>query len=122
LTKGKDAAQKQGELLTEKTLALDPFRTEKRSRINREEAESIAISALTHLSETPELMQRFLALSGIEASSIRQAAAEPHFFAGVLKFFLAHEPTLMVFCEARNLDPATVAQAVGQLPGGQDNG
>jgi hypothetical protein len=122
LTKGKDGAQKQGEFLTERALTLDPFRTEKRSKINREEAESIAISALTFLSETPELMQRFLALSGIEASGIRQAAAEPHFFAGVLKFFLAHEPTLMAFCEARSLDPATVAQAVQQLPGGQDSG
>ncbi len=65
-------------------------------------------------------MQRFLSLSGIEASSIREAASEPHFFAGVLKFFLAHEPTLIGLCAAQNLDPQDVARAVKVLPGGQD--
>jgi hypothetical protein len=101
---------------------LDPFGQEKRSKINPEEAESIAISALTFLSETPELMQRFLALSGIEASGIREAAAEPHFFAGVLKFFLAHEPTLLAFCEAQGIEPQSVSEALMQLPGGRDHG
>jgi hypothetical protein len=88
--------------------------------MSREEAEAVAISALTYLSETPDLMQRFLALSGIEASGIRQAAAEPHFFAGVLKFFLAHEPTLMTFCAARDMGPQIVSAALAQLPGGTD--
>lgn len=100
---------------------MDPFGAQKRGKINREEAEAVAISALTYLSETPELMQRFLALSGIEASGIRHAAAEPHFFAGVLKFFLAHEPTLLAFCEARVIEPQSVSEAMMQLPGGQDH-
>jgi hypothetical protein len=121
LTKGKDDAQNPTELSTGKAKVLDPFGEGKRSKITKEEAESIAISALTYLSETPELMQRFLALSGIEASGIREAAAEPHFFAGVLKFFLAHEPTLMAFCEARGIEPQSVSNALTQLPGGQDN-
>jgi Protein of unknown function (DUF3572) len=97
---------------------LDPFGAQKRGKISREEAEAIAVSALTYLSETPELMQRFLALTGIEASGIRQAAAEPHFFAGVLKFFLAHEPTLLAFCTARGVEPQAVSAALGGLPGG----
>jgi Protein of unknown function (DUF3572) len=91
-----------------------------RLRMSREHAEEIAVSALSYLSETPELMQRFLALSGIEASGIRQAAAEPHFFAGVLKFFLAHEPTLMAFCAAREIEPQSVVTALAGLPGGVD--
>jgi hypothetical protein len=99
---------------------LDPFGTQKRSSLTPEQAEELAISALSYLSETPDLMQRFLSLSGIEASSIRQAAAEPHFLAGVLKFFLAHEPTLMAFCAAQSLDPRDVANAARQMPGGQD--
>jgi Protein of unknown function (DUF3572) len=99
---------------------LDPFGSHKRAKVNREEAEAIAICALTYLSETPELMQRFLALSGIEASGIREAASEPHFFAGVLKFFLAHEPTLMAFCAARELEPQTVSAAMAELPGGKE--
>lgn len=89
--------------------------------MSREDAEAVAISALTFLSETPDLMQRFLALSGIEASGIREAAAEPHFFAGVLKFFLAHEPTLIAFCSAMNVEPQTVGMALAELPGGRDD-
>jgi hypothetical protein len=99
---------------------LDPFGTQKHTKMSREDAEAVAISALTYLSETPDLMQRFLALSGIEASTIREAAAEPHFFAGVLKFFLAHEPTLMALCAAREMEPQTVSAALEQLPGGAD--
>lgn len=97
---------------------MDPFGPQKRTKMSREDAEAVAISTLTYLSETPDLMQRFLALSGIEASAIREAAAEPHFFAGVLKFFLAHEPTLMAFCAAREMEPRMVSGALAQLPGG----
>ena len=83
-------------------------------------AQSLAIDALAYLSNTPDLMQRFLALSGIEAAHIREAAREPHFFAGVLKFFLAHEPTLLQFCEAADIPPQSVQAAFAALPGGRD--
>jgi Protein of unknown function (DUF3572) len=83
-------------------------------------AEAVAISALAYLSTTPDLMQRFLALTGIEASQIRAAASEPHFFAGVLKFFLAHEPSLLAFCEATDTPPQSVQAALAALPGGSD--
>jgi hypothetical protein len=89
-------------------------------KLNVETAEALAISALAYLSNTPDLMQRFLALSGIEASQIRAAAREPLFFAGVLKFFLAHEPTLMAFCEATETPPKSVQDALAALPGGRD--
>lgn len=85
-----------------------------------EAAQTLAISALTYLSGTPDLMQRFLALSGIEASQIRQAAQEPHFFAGVLKFFTAHEPTLLAYCEATDTPPQSFQAALNALPGGID--
>ena len=68
-------------------------------KMTEDAAQSLAIVALAYLSQTPDLMQRFLALTGIEASQIREAAREPHFFAGVLKFFAAHEPTLSHFAK-----------------------
>ena len=83
-------------------------------------AQAVAIDALGYLSNTPDLMQRFLALSGIEAAQIREAAREPHFFAGVLKFFLAHEPDLLAFCEAAGTPPQSVQAALAALPGGRD--
>jgi hypothetical protein len=66
-------------------------------------------------------MGRFLALTGIEADGIRQAAAQPGFLAGVLHFIAAHEPTLMAFSEAESIPPGDVLKAMRALPLGSDD-
>jgi hypothetical protein len=87
----------------------------------REEAEALAVNALAFVASDPELLPRFLAITGIEAGSIRQAAREPGFLAGVLQFLLAHEPTLMRFAEETGTPPAAVGKALRALPSGDDN-
>jgi hypothetical protein len=87
----------------------------------REEAEALAVNALAFVASDPELLPRFLASTGIEAGSIRQAAREPGFLAGVLQFILAHEPTLMRFCEETGTPPAAVGKALKALPTGDDD-
>lgn len=87
----------------------------------REAAEAIAIQALGFIAADPELLPRFLAITGIEASAIRQAAGEPGFLAGVLQFVLAHEPTLMGFSQAVGIAPAEVGKALRSLPTGDDS-
>jgi hypothetical protein len=87
----------------------------------REEAEAVAISALGFVASDPELLPRFLAITGIEAGSIREAAREPGFLAGVLQFLLAHEPTLLRFAEETGTPPASVGKALRALPTGGDN-
>jgi hypothetical protein len=84
-------------------------------------AEALAIQALGFVANDPELLPRFLAITGIEAHSIRQAAGEPGFLAGVLQFILAHEPTLMQFCESTGIAPGAVAKALRSLPLGDDS-
>lgn len=73
--------------------------------------QDIAISVLTWLAGEPDLLGRFLALSGLEASGLRQAAQEPGFMAGVLNFLMGHEPTLMQFCQATGTEPEHVSRA-----------
>ena len=87
--------------------------------MSQADAEVIAIEALGWLAQDKDLMPRFLALTGIEATSIRQAAREPGFLAGVLQFFLAHEPTLLRYCEDAGRDPSSIENALTYLPGGQ---
>src|SRR5262245_55822601 len=58
----------------------------KASGRSREAAESLAIQALNFLATEPARLSRFLALSGLEAQSIRTAAAESGFLAGVLTY------------------------------------
>lgn len=85
-----------------------------------EEAEAIAISALGFVASDPELLPRFLALTGIEARSIRVVAKEPGFLAGVLQFIAAHEPTLIRFSHATGTPPGAILSAQRALPQGSD--
>jgi hypothetical protein len=71
----------------------------------RENAEALAIQALGFVAADPELLPRFLAITGIEAHAIRQAARETGFLAGVLQFIVAHEPTLLRFSEETGIPP-----------------
>ena len=90
------------------------------NRQDRENAEALAIRALGFVAADPELLPRFLAITGIEAGSIRQAAREPGFLAGVLHFIAAHEPSLMRFSEESGIPPQQVSAALRALPFGDD--
>ena len=87
----------------------------------RENAEALAIQALGFVAADPELLPRFLAISGIDAQAIRQAAREPGFLAGVLQFIVAHEPTLLRFSEASGIPPQQVTAALRALPFGDES-
>lgn len=86
---------------------------------NREEAEELAVAALLFIADDPELMPRFLNITGINVADIRQAAASKGFLAGVLQFIMAHEPTLMAFSAKSGYLPQSVGEAVNFLPGGE---
>ncbi|MEZ5811525.1 MAG: DUF3572 domain-containing protein [Rhizobiaceae bacterium] len=88
----------------------------KNTAIDQETAEALAVNALGFIASSEALLPRFLQLTGIEASAIREAAAEPGFLAGVLQFIAAHEPTLIAFCEATGAEPQSVGMALRALP------
>jgi hypothetical protein len=83
----------------------------------REQAEALAIAALSFLAEEPERLGAFLALSGIGPESIRAAASEPHFLAGVLEHVASDERLLVAFAADASVDPAEVAHALIALTG-----
>jgi hypothetical protein len=85
------------------------------------DAESLSINALLWIAADPVMMRRFLDLTGIEADQIRAVAQEPSFLAGVLKFILAHEPTLLAFAQSADIHPSAVAKALRSLPGGNED-
>jgi hypothetical protein len=88
--------------------------------MSRDDAEAVGIRALAFVAGDPDLLPRFLSVTGIDAGRIRQAAQEPGFIAGVLDFVLAHEPTVMAFSAASGLDPTSLAAARRALPGGDE--
>ena len=73
--------------------------------LNDETAQSIAIAALQYLPGDDDLLMRFSALSGILPADMRAAAAQPGFLVGVLDFFLSHEPDLLAWPTAHNINP-----------------
>jgi hypothetical protein len=83
----------------------------------REQAAALAIAALSYLAAEPERLGVFLALSGIGPESIRAAASEPHFLAGVLDHVASNERLLLAFAEHAGIDPVEVGRAQMALAG-----
>ena len=84
--------------------------------------ETIA-AILQWLAEDAEMMGRFLALSGVQPSQLRNAIGDPGFLAGLLDFVMSHEPSLLEFCKAANWKPEAVVAAWHHYSGpGLDSG
>lgn len=73
--------------------------------------QEIAIAVLGWLANEPDMFGRFLALTGMEPSQLRNAVNEPSFLGGMLDFLMNHEPSLMAFCEASGTAPEAVMTA-----------
>jgi len=73
--------------------------------------------ALGFLAAEPDRLGRFLALSGLDPSTIRQAARDPGFLPAVLDHLLGDERLLTAFAEAENLPPEAVVEARRGLAG-----
>ena len=80
-------------------------------------AEALAIDALGFIAAEPERLGRFLAITGIGPDSIREAAREPHFLAGVLDHLVADERLLMDFAAEHEVDPDAVMRARDVIAG-----
>ena len=86
--------------------------------MDTEQAEIIALKALTFLAADTELMDRFAALSGVAPNDIVERAGDGEMLAGVLDFLLSDEAVLTDFCAAHDIDPEHPAAARQKLPGG----
>ena len=68
-----------------------------------DQADAVAIKALAYLASDSDLLERFLALSGLQRDGMREAAGEPGFMVGLLDFFMqryadAYRFELTTFC------------------------
>jgi hypothetical protein len=88
------------------------------NRIDRKAAENLAVQALAYLAGEPELLARFLALSGIGPDTIRTAAADPQFLVGVLDYVAGDEHLLVAFADHVQMRPEAIARARTALSGG----
>ena len=87
------------------------------NRIDRKAAENLAVQALAYLAGEPEQLARFLALSGIGPDTIRTAAADPRFLAGVLEFVSGEERLLVAVAKHLQVRPDEIVHASAALSG-----
>lgn len=93
-----------------------PIRKQEASgRAAQEAAEAVAITVFAQLANEPEELQRFLALSGIEPETVRDAARQPGFLVGVLDYVLGGEKTLAGIEVATGLSAQTIGDARQRL-------
>ena len=85
-----------------------------------EAAEATAVTILGWLAGEPELLSRFLALTGVAPSEVRTAVNDTDFLAGIVDFLMSHEPDLLAFCDATGTKPEAVVHAHAVLSGPAD--
>ena len=71
----------------------------------------LAVQAFAFIADDDSRLNGFIASTGIAVQSIRAAAREPNFLAGVLEHILADENLLIAFAERAGFNPAELALA-----------
>ena len=79
--------------------------------LSTNDAEILAISALTETISDERRAQRFLDLSGIDTEELRRRAGEPSLLAAVLRFLEGHEPDLIDVAGAIGVKPEQLVAA-----------
>lgn len=87
------------------------MKSERSPRLDHDGAERLAIAALGFLSSDIERLGRFLSVAGIGPETLRAAASEPGFLAGVLEYLMQDEDLLIAFAEETRTRPTLVAAA-----------
>ena len=87
------------------------LRDNKNNRGPEKDPQETVATILGWLANEPDMLSRFLALSGLQPNMLRQAVNDPGFLAGLTDFLMSHEPDLMTFCAATETKPEDVAAA-----------
>ncbi len=83
---------------------------------------TLALRALVWILGDDDRAARLLALTGLDANSLRESAGEEATHAAILDYLAAHEPDLVACAEALEVRPETIAAAQQRLSGGADWG
>ncbi|OJW51037.1 MAG: hypothetical protein BGO67_11930 [Alphaproteobacteria bacterium 41-28] len=83
-----------------------------------EQAETIALQALSFLVRDDKLLSHFLMTTGLTPQELKKRIREPDLLGGVLDAILSNDTILLDFCNATSLSPETIVMARRALPGG----
>ncbi len=83
--------------------------------INVETAEVVALQVFEFIASSDEQLERFMSVSGLDPTSLRQIVQSPHGLAGLLDYLCSDESLLLAFCETAGIRPQTPVQALVAL-------
>ena len=78
-------------------------------RLNREQAEAIAVRALQFLADDAERLNLFLTTTGLQSDTLRQAATSERFLVSVMDYLTGDDALIVQFCEQAQIDPQDAA-------------
>jgi hypothetical protein len=87
------------------------LKTPRKSAIDRDGAETLALQALGYLAEEPRRLTRFLGLTGLDPTGLSSAGDDAAVQAAVLEFLLSDESELLTFAGNAGVAPETIVQA-----------
>lgn len=80
-------------------------------------AEELAIAILSFLASDFDQLQRFLSLTGLDPSTLREIATDREFLIAILEYIMTDEALLISFSEHAQISPFNVAKARDQMIG-----
>jgi hypothetical protein len=89
-------------------------------KIHVEEAEAIALKALTFVAEDDARLRAFLGAAGLSLVDLLSRASDPLLLGGVMDFLMQSDSLVCDFAAAAGLKPEDVVAARRALPGGND--
>ena len=79
--------------------------------VTNDDAQALALSALAWTLSDGDRAERLLALTGLDAASLRARIGDPAVLAATLGFLESHEPDLVACAEATGTTPAALVAA-----------
>ncbi len=83
----------------------------RRNALSLDEAEALAIGALSFLASEEHRLASFLYQTGLSPADLRREAGSTELLAGVLDFIAADELLLLVFAAEQRIDPTRILHA-----------
>lgn len=87
-------------------------------RSEQEQAETVAIQALSWMAGNDEVLGQFMGASGASIEDLRTGAGDPAFLGALLDFLMLEDAWVMAFCDAAGLPYDAPMRARAALPGG----
>lgn len=85
--------------------------------LSTDDADTLALQGLTFIASESQRLARFLSLTGLSPSDLKNWGTQPTMALAVLEYLMSDESLLLVFAAEQGIPPQSVATALERLAG-----